>query len=116
MTPRQQGFLAIALGFGIWMVALSALYALQATGCALAWDRIALGPIDFLRALLWAVFAVHVGALIYLYRHCGRKLSEATGDETGVFLWRVSKVLTVGAIAATLWLGAALVLPASACA
>lgn len=110
MTSRHQGFLFMALGFAVWMAALSVLYGAQATGCELALQRVRLGPFTLLHAVLLILFAIHMGALLWLLARCRRKLASATGSLDG-FLWRASSYLTFAAIAATLWIGMALPLP-----
>ena len=116
MTWRHQSFLLMALGFAVWMAALSLLYAIQATGCALSWHHIMIGPISLLRTLLFAVLAVHVGALLWLYLHCRKRLKVSATGVLEVFLWRASTTLSAAAIVATLWIGLVLVFPLTLCA
>jgi hypothetical protein len=110
MTSRTQGFLFMAAGFAVWIAALAILYGVQATGCEFNWHRVRLGPFTLLHAVLCGLFTAHMGALLWLLSRCRQKLIIA-GDRLDAFLWRASGYLSLGAIAATLWIGMALPLP-----
>jgi hypothetical protein len=110
MTSRKQGFLFMAAGFAVWIAALSVLYGVQATGCELGWQRVRLGPLTLLHAVLVGLFAAHVGLLLLLLYRCRKSLAIA-GDRLDAFLWRASTYLSLAAVASTLWIGMALPLP-----
>ena len=109
---RRQGFFFMALGFGLWILALSALYGAQGTMCELGWQRLHLGPVSLLRLVLIAIWLAHIGVLVWLYVRCYRVL---TGGERLLpldrFLWRSAAALAVAAIAATVWIGMAIFVP-----
>jgi hypothetical protein len=111
MTSRRQGLLFLGFGFAIWMAALSSLYAVQAVGCEFAWQQIRLGPFSLLRAALIGLAAAHLGALFWLAAYCSRKLAQRGSGRDEAFVWRASAYLSVAAIAATVWIAAALPLP-----
>jgi hypothetical protein len=109
---RPQAFFFMALGFGLWMLALSVLYGAQATMCEFGWQTIGIGPISLSRLVLAAVWTAHIGVLLWLYLRCHRVL---TGREMHPpldrFLWRSAASLAVAAIAATVWIGMAVWVP-----
>jgi hypothetical protein len=109
---RSQAFFFMALGFALWMLALSVLYGAQGTMCELGWQRIELGPISLLRLVLAAIWVAHIAVLVWLYVRCYRVL---TGGERHVpldrFLWRSAAALAVAAIAATVWICMAVWVP-----
>lgn len=109
---RRQALVALPLGFAIWMAALSLLYALQATGCALSWNLVPVGPTSLLRLLLVTVWALHLAAQVWLFAHCRRALGDGrAGQPLDRFLWRAGAVLSLAAALATTWIGAALLVP-----
>jgi hypothetical protein len=110
MTLRTQGFLFMAAGFAVWIAALAVLYGVQATGCEFEWQRVQVGRLPLLHAVLFGLFAAHVGALLWLLSRCRKSLAIA-GDRLDAFLWRASTYLSLAAVAATLWIGMALLLP-----
>ena len=69
---RPRLLLAPALGFGIWAIGFVAIYAVQGTGCALGWDRLPLGPVPLLRALLVALTAATLVAALLAARRLSR--------------------------------------------
>lgn len=109
MRSQDRGFLCMALGFALWMAALSVLYGLQAAGCALLWQHVLIGPVSLLRVALLALFAAFTGLLLWLLSYSRKGLAASSGR--GTFLWRVSVYLTLAAVAATVWIGLALPLP-----
>jgi len=111
MTSQHQGFLTMALGFAVWMAALAGLYGIQATGCEFAWQQTRFGPVSLLRAVLYGTIAASMGVLLWLLTYCVSKLAVSDGGGPNTFLWRASTYLTVASIAATAWIGTALLLP-----
>jgi hypothetical protein len=109
---RNQAFVFMALGFAIWTLAFSLLYAVQATGCELGWHRQSVGPLSLLRGLLIILWVAHMAALAWLFLFCQRALATVPARATSnVFLWRASAALTVTAMVATVWIGLALLVP-----
>jgi len=111
MTSQHQGFLFMALGFAVWMAALSMLYGVQATGCEFSWQQIRLGPVSLLRVALYTLFTGHMGALLWLLGRSRRRLVLSESGSPDAFLWRASVYLTVAAMVATAWIAMALQLP-----
>jgi len=108
--------LLMAAGFVVWSSAFLLLYIVASVGCDFGWHRIAVGPLTLLRAVLVAIFVAHLSLLAWLSVRCIRTLRQ--GRERGSsarFLYRAALGLTVAAMAATIWIGMALLLP-SACA
>ncbi len=101
----------MAFGFAVWLAALSVLYGVQATGCAFSLQQIGLGPLSLLRVILLGLFAVAVGVLVWLLLCSRQSLAQSPRRTLDSFLWRASIYLTLGAIAATIWIGMALSLP-----
>lgn len=83
----------LAWGFGVWGVALVALYALHAIGCVFGWSA---GP---LRVALWLVLLASVIVLVWLWRVARAAPDPAQGAH-GVFLQEVIVGTVVGAFAA----------------
>jgi len=50
--------IALLLPFTGWSLGFLLLYGVQATGCSLGWQHIAIGPVSVLRAALILLFAV----------------------------------------------------------
>jgi len=101
----------MALGFTAWIAAFSMLYALQATGCEFSWHKVWLGPVSAIHATLYGLLVVQLGLLLALLVRCRRKLGDSERGSLEAFLWRASTLLTLSAVAATLWIGIALPLP-----
>lgn len=64
---RFSPFILILAGFIVWAAAFLLLYGLQATGCRLGWDQVALGPTSGLRWLLGAIVVSALALLSWLY-------------------------------------------------
>ena len=111
-NTRRQAFFFMALGFGLWMSALSALYGAQGTMCELGWQRVEIGPISLLRLVLVAIWVAHIAMLVWFYLRCCRVLTAGEGHvPLDRFLWRSAASLTIAAIAATVWIGVAVWVP-----
>ncbi len=108
---RNQAFLFMAFGFALWASAFTLLYAVQGAGCAFGWHRSSFGSLSLLRLLLIAVWAAHMALLAWLNFYCWGMLRTASRTMPDVFLWRASAVLSAAAIAATAWIGLALLIP-----
>jgi len=100
---RSSPLLSLAVGFTIWAIGFAVIYAVQGAGCAYGWDRIALGPISFLRLVL-IMLTVATAAIIYVV---ARALSGAipVGEERDArhFLLSVAAWAAVLAVPATLF-------------
>jgi hypothetical protein len=69
-APRRLWWLGA--GFTVWCSALVFLYALHAIGCAFAW------PDAMLRITLWAVLALHLVAIAWIWRrHAAARADHA---------------------------------------
>lgn len=109
---RKQGLVLMAAGFTIWAVAFSLLYAVQAIGCELSWNRVLVGPASWLRILLVSILLGHLIGLAALYYHCRKRFSVVRGAAPlDRFLWRASTALTAAAVVGTIWIGMALLVP-----
>jgi hypothetical protein len=91
--PRQLWWLV--LGFGIWAIALCALYALHSFGCAFAW------PSGALRLALVLVLLAYLGVLGWLWRSFASASPEPAFGPTGTFMYAVGLWTLAAAIAAT---------------
>ena len=111
MTSQHKGFMFMALGFAVWIAALSMMYGMQATGCAFSWQNVALGSTSLLRIVLLGLFAGYLGLLLWIFVRSRHRLANTPGDSLDAFLWRASAYLTLAALGATMWIGSALVLP-----
>jgi len=110
MTLQQRGFFNLATGFTIWLILLGVLYGAQATGCAFDLQSVALGPVSLLRVILIGLVLCHAALLIAIFIYC-RNMLSAVESRLAHFLWRGALYLTMAAMAATLWISAAITVP-----
>ncbi len=110
MRNRIPPLFLMAAGFGIWASAFVLLYSAASLGCELRWNQVGLGPISLMRTILIGIWLIHMAALIWLLRYCAR---AARGNEHhgGRFIQRAAMYLTLAAIASTVWLAIALLVP-----
>ena len=97
------GLLGLVAGLLVWSSAFIALYGLHAVGCDLGWHQ----PGRFaspLRFVLIAVWALHLGVLVWLVAWYRRAATGA--DRTIGFLQLAAWTLGLVALVATLWTGA----------
>ncbi len=97
------GLLGLVAGLLVWSSAFIALYGLHAVGCGLGWHQ----PGQFaspLRLVLIAVWASHLGVLVWLVVSYRR--AAPGGDRTVGFLQLAAWTLGLVALVATLWTGA----------
>ena len=94
-------FTGLLAGFVLWSGAFLLLYAVQATGCKLGWDQIAVGPVSLLRMLL-AGLLLSTLVLLYLLgtRLLRAAIDAAEGDRHR--LVRIATLVHLAAAAATL--------------
>lgn len=109
MRTRIPPLFLMAAGFGIWGSAFVLLYSAASLGCELGWNQILLGPISLLRTSLIAIWLIHMAALAWLFRYCARV--ARADDHRDRFIHRASMYLTGAAIASTVWLAIALLVP-----
>ncbi|KPF97602.1 hypothetical protein IP86_13670 [Rhodopseudomonas sp. AAP120] len=102
---RATSLLLIAAGFVIWASAFTLLYAALSVGCAFGWQARLIGEISLSRAVLLAIWAVHLAALVGLLIYCVR---QPRGEATGGFIRKVAIGSTVAALVATVWTGVAI--------
>jgi hypothetical protein len=108
MTIRIPPLLLMAAGFGLWASAFVLLYSAASLGCELGWNQSSVGPISLLRTVLIGLWLVHMSALAWLVIYCARAARNGQNDR---FVHRAAMYLTVAAIASTVWIGFALVVP-----
>ena len=108
MRSRIPPLVLMAAGFGLWASAFVLLYSAASLGCELGWNRIGVGPISLLRTVLIGLWLVHMAALAWLFVYCARAARNGQPDH---FVHRAAMYLTVAAIASTVWIGFALVVP-----
>jgi hypothetical protein len=109
MRNRIPPLVLMAAGFGIWASAFVVLYSAASLGCELGWNHVRLGPISLLRTILIAIWLIHMAALAWLFRHCMR--AARNNPDRDHFIYRAAMYLTGAAIATTVWLGIALLVP-----
>lgn len=86
----------LAAGFGVWCIALVALYALHAIGCAFAWSA------SSLRIGLAIVVLAGLVAIGALWRGIARAGADPAFGELGAFLHAVAVWTLIAAFVATL--------------
>jgi hypothetical protein len=95
----------LALGYGVWCLALVVMYATHAIGCAFAW------PTGALRLGLAAAFLVSLAGIAWLWRDYATTRADPASGESGSFLhWVVLWTLITAFVATVLTLGPALLL------
>ena len=109
MRGRIPPLFLMAAGFGIWASAFVVLYSAASLGCELGWNQISLGAISALRTILIAIWLIHMAALTGLFWYCARAARD--NDPHDRFVHRAAMYLTGAAIAATVWLAIALLVP-----
>jgi hypothetical protein len=108
MTSRVPPLFLLAAGFAIWASAFVLLYSAASLGCELGWNQANVGPISLLRTVLIGLWLIHMAALAWLFVYCAR---ASRSGETDRFIHRAAMYLTMAAIASTVWIGLALVVP-----
>ena len=63
---RLPSLILLVAGFVIWSSAFVALYGALSVGCAFGWDAVLFGPVSALRALLIALWLLHLAMLAML--------------------------------------------------
>lgn len=109
MRSRIPPLFLMVAGFGIWASAFVVLYSAASLGCEFGWYQIHLGSISLMRTILIAIWLIHMAALAWLFRHCARTARD--NDSQVRFVHRAAMYLTGAAIAATVWLAIALLVP-----
>lgn len=94
-------FAGLLAGFILWSGAFLLLYAVQATGCKLGWQEIAVGPISLLRLLLSALLLSTLGLLYAAALLWLRPALDATEGDRHRLL-RIAKLVHLAAAVATL--------------
>lgn len=94
-SPRT--LLWLGAGFGTWFVALVALYAIHAIGCAFAWPT---GP---LRLGLGVVLVSFIVVLVIVRQHLAARRAAVSADGTADFLVALSVWSTMAAVATTVF-------------
>lgn len=94
--------LLIMAGLLVWSSAFIALYAALSVGCAFGWDTRTIGPVDLQRAVLVAVWLLHLGLIGALLLFARRRVRNAEPDENARFLTRAALAATIVAAAVTL--------------
>lgn len=108
MRSRVPPLFLMAAGFGLWASAFVLLYSAASLGCELGWNQSSVGPISLLRAILIGLWLIHMAALAWLFVYCARAARNGQPDR---FIHRAAMYLTMAAIASTVWIGFALVVP-----
>jgi hypothetical protein len=92
-------------GLIIWASAFVFLYAIQAIGCAVGWNRGALGGFNQLTVILMFVWIAHIVPLLVLVPQQFRSAkSGGQGAQAGFLLW-LAFLMTLVGLVATLWVG-----------
>lgn len=101
---------SLALGFLLWALALTTLYAALSIGCEIGWNRAEWGFFNPLRMILIAIWIGHLAMLAWLYLtfRRQRRKSHAPSSATTRFLGAAALGTTAAAIAATAWTGIAI--------
>jgi hypothetical protein len=87
----------LPVGFLVWSSCFVALYALSAVGCEWGWAAVGAGPVTVHRAVLLAVWILHLAAFAPLL------LAVVAGQDGP---WRSPAVAgATAALAATIWTG-----------
>jgi hypothetical protein len=94
-TARPHVIVWLGAGFVVWSIALVALYALHAVGCAFAWPAVPL------RVGLATVILVHLAALALIWHRLAVHPAGVMEDDTLGFLVALSLCATIAATAAT---------------
>lgn len=103
VPPRQLWLLA--LGFGVWCIALVVIYALHAVGCAFAWSTGAL------RISIGLALLAHLAVIGWLWRDYAKTGPDPAFGPTGSFLrWVVVWTLISAFVATVFTLGPTLLL------
>jgi len=105
---RPRALVSLIAGYLVWSSCFVALYGLLSVGCTLQLQLRA-GPFgtNGLTLLLAAVWLLHLAVLAWLIRSA---LRRRTGGEAPAFLRRITLLLHLSALAATLWIGLPLLL------
>ena len=101
------GLFGLVAGLLVWSSCFIGLYGLHAIGCNAAWDNSG-HYASTLRLALLAAWALHLGALAWLVAHY--RWAAPGGGRTSSFLRLAAWTLGLVALAATLWIGAPVVL------
>lgn len=95
--------LVLVAGLLIWSSAFVSLYALLSVGCAFGWDTRVIGPVSVQRAVLLAVWLMHLAALAGLVFWMWRRMRRTDrNEETAGFFSRVGLAAAVVSLAVTL--------------
>lgn len=95
----------LVAGFTVWSSGFVLLYGVHAIGCRAGWPGVELGPLTVQRAVLLAIWAVHLAAgwaLFVPLRGVAKRWTGPAGD----FLKGASVLVTLAALVSTLWIGA----------
>lgn len=98
---KAPAFVLLLTGFVIWAGAFLLLYAAQATGCHLGWQRIEFGPFSALRLLLAAMLVLVLALIGGLHWYGKRALGEPQTDEAKL-LTKIAGILQAAALVSTL--------------
>lgn len=106
LAAHPARLLTLAAGFLIWHLALILLYALFSIGCEAGWEQLRAGPLSVQRALLLAVWLLHLAVLAGFLWLIWR-LRRGDGDRGPAyrFVGTVAAGLTLWALLAALGLG-----------
>jgi len=104
----------LAVGFAAWSALFLLLYAAQAVGCRLAWDRVeAIGSLSVQRSVQVGLFLVGLACLALLHRWLHDQSAHTASQPVTSFLTRVSAHCGLAALgsavftfAGALWLTA----------
>ena len=103
VPPRQLWLLA--LGYGVWCIALVVIYALHALGCAFGW------PTGALRLGLGVALLASLAVIGWLWRDYAKTSPDSAFGESGSFLhWVVLWTLITAFVTTVLTLGPTLLL------
>lgn len=95
----------LALGFGVWCLAIVVIYALHGFGCAFAWST------DTMRLTFGLALLVHLAVIGRAWRAYSTSDTDSAFGPTGDFLrWVVVLTLITAFVAVPLTLGPVLVL------
>jgi len=98
---RLPSLILLVIGFVIWSSAFVALYGALSVGCAFGWDTAPFGPVSALRALLIALWLLHLAMLAMLWRLCRARAKRAGEAEPDAFLGWAALHATWAAVVVT---------------
>lgn len=104
-TVRGPDLIWLLAGFTVWGAGFSALYGVHAIGCRAGWEEAMLGALSANRIVLIVIYVFHIVLGSALYFPLAR-IAARWERLPGRMVRRAAIILTLAAVAATVWTGA----------